>query len=347
MGVSLEVRRCRKICQLRGEFSTFFGILHQNLTKYFGAVKLGAITLSILLFSFSDLSDSLIALMNKVFEVTNIGSLTLVGFLRILIISLSLFALEIALKGWQNSAMRRLLVRPGESEKGDLLCWLLSIFGVFDFITFILSFGLFYLMSMGIYNLPHLYLGSYINNAVLAFVVIFVLGDLKHYLWHRFMHQIRFFWELHKYHHSATSFNFITNSRGHFYERGLMIFFDSLFFALIGTPPISFILIYVIREMWAMILHSNFEINLGWLGRNVFVTPQYHRIHHSTQKKHFNKNYGTFFVFWDRLFGSYHEPEAVEKIGVKSEFNKSNFAADMIMGIVRAFKALIPTKSKT
>ena len=51
------------------------------------------------------------------------------------------------------------------------------------------------------------------------------------------------------------------------------------------------------------IYHSNLRTNYGWL-RYVLVTPQSHRIHHSTLPEHHNMNYGVNLSIWDHLFGT-------------------------------------------
>jgi sterol desaturase/sphingolipid hydroxylase (fatty acid hydroxylase superfamily) len=45
---------------------------------------------------------------------------------------------------------------------------------------------------------------------------------------------------------------------------------------------------------------------LKWL----IITPAYHRIHHSATI-HRGMNLGTTFSLWDRMFGTYVDPEAV------------------------------------
>jgi hypothetical protein len=39
------------------------------------------------------------------------------------------------------------------------------------------------------------------------------------------------------------------------------------------------------------------------------ATPSNHRVHHGSQDKYINKNYGATFIIWDRIFGSYQEEE--------------------------------------
>ena len=49
--------------------------------------------------------------------------------------------------------------------------------------------------------------------------------------------------------------------------------------------------------------HSNIRTDLGML-RYVMVTPQSHRIHHSRDPRHFEKNFGGILSIWDHLFGT-------------------------------------------
>ena len=50
------------------------------------------------------------------------------------------------------------------------------------------------------------------------------------------------------------------------------------------------------------------ETVLGW----VFVTPNLHHIHHHWRQPGTNCNYGDVFSIWDRLFGTYVDPEELK-----------------------------------
>jgi hypothetical protein len=49
--------------------------------------------------------------------------------------------------------------------------------------------------------------------------------------------------------------------------------------------------------------HGNLRTNLGVL-RYLLVTPQSHRVHHSTELRHRDRNFGVLFSVWDQLFGT-------------------------------------------
>jgi hypothetical protein len=48
-------------------------------------------------------------------------------------------------------------------------------------------------------------------------------------------------------------------------------------------------------------------MNLGPLGR-YFMDNRLHRIHHSIEPQHFDKNFGLFTTLWDSLFGTAYFP---------------------------------------
>ena len=57
----------------------------------------------------------------------------------------------------------------------------------------------------------------------------------------------------------------------------------------------------------------------------IFATPSNHRVHHGSQEKYINKNYGATFIFWDRLFGTYQKEEEQVIYGITTSIeNKGN-----------------------
>ena len=51
------------------------------------------------------------------------------------------------------------------------------------------------------------------------------------------------------------------------------------------------------------------------MGR-ILGSPGNHQIHHSSEARHLDKNFGGVFIIWDRLFGTYLAPEPVLATGV-------------------------------
>jgi sterol desaturase/sphingolipid hydroxylase (fatty acid hydroxylase superfamily) len=59
-------------------------------------------------------------------------------------------------------------------------------------------------------------------------------------------------------------------------------------------------------------MHLNVTWRSRWLELLV-VTPRFHHIHHSDDPCHFVANLGNLFTLWDRLFGTYVDPETVAR----------------------------------
>lgn len=267
---------------------------------------------------------------------SNISSFSFNFILTSVAVFLSAAILDLCVLGWDKSALKRLFFIRSKTARGDLWCWLLSIFSLYDFFALLFSFGFFYVISSIIVKVGGFNPIQLIPIPFIQFLVIFCVSDLKHYLWHRFMHTMPF-WELHKYHHSATEFNLITTSRGHFIEKGFLTIFDSILFSLLGAPVEYFVAFLIIKEFYDQLLHSELNWSLGWVGKHVFISPKAHRIHHSDHKEFYDKNFGTMFIFWDKLFGTYINTDSKITIGVENnQYNKNGFWWDMIEG-ARAF----------
>jgi sterol desaturase/sphingolipid hydroxylase (fatty acid hydroxylase superfamily) len=52
--------------------------------------------------------------------------------------------------------------------------------------------------------------------------------------------------------------------------------------------------------------------------RPVLVTPDMHRVHHSTDNAEANSNFGFNLAIWDRLFGTYRPPRACRRKACRS-----------------------------
>jgi sterol desaturase/sphingolipid hydroxylase (fatty acid hydroxylase superfamily) len=70
-----------------------------------------------------------------------------------------------------------------------------------------------------------------------------------------------------------------------------------------GTPAIAAFNLFLLWH--ARLYHANVRTNLGVL-RYVVVTPQSHRVHHSVEARHHDKNFGAFLSVWDRLFKTHY-----------------------------------------
>lgn len=145
-----------------------------------------------------------------------------------------------------------------------------------------------------------------VEHSVAYWVVLLLFVDMMHYWLHRLGHTCRLFWAVHVNHHTSTHFNFSVGFRSGVLEP----FYSFIFFipvAVAGFRPVDIFLMYSCCQVWAILTHTEKIKKLGWL-EYIFVTPSHHRVHHASNPRYLDKNMGTVFIIWDKLFGSF-QPE--------------------------------------
>lgn len=134
-------------------------------------------------------------------------------------------------------------------------------------------------------------------------VAAFLLSDFLNWFHHWVRHKVTAFWHFHVIHHSQREMNLFTDLRVHSVEYVIAqaITFLPLFLFPLTHPAIMG---YGAVMIWfTRLIHANVRTNFGPL-RHVLVSPQYHRIHHSIELRHRDRNFGVVLTVWDRLFGT-------------------------------------------
>jgi sterol desaturase/sphingolipid hydroxylase (fatty acid hydroxylase superfamily) len=144
---------------------------------------------------------------------------------------------------------------------------------------------------------------------VAAPVASAMLYDFFFYWFHRFQH--RWLWRYHAVHHSIREMNAV-NAYHHITEPFFQTLLLLLPASLIGgdTGYLAPVMV-VVLQFQASFIHSPTSLHLGPL-RWLIADNRFHRIHHSLEERHFDRNFGAFTTFWDRLFGTAHFPAADE-----------------------------------
>lgn len=155
--------------------------------------------------------------------------------------------------------------------------------------------------ALGITGIPiHFGLGSPVLAAIGAALWI----DLQFYTIHRIEH--RFFWRFHAVHHSIRNLS-AANSFHHWTEAlmGLIIAVPLMFVDVQIAPTLGFLsFLFRFQQFY---IHSTAKPHFGPL-RFLLVDNRYHRIHHSTEQRHYDRNFGAMTPLWDWLFGTLHMP---------------------------------------
>jgi hypothetical protein len=69
----------------------------------------------------------------------------------------------------------------------------------------------------------------------------------------------------------------------------------------------------LVHGLYPFFIHTRLIGNLGIL-EYILVTPSHHRVHHASNEKYLDKNYGDVFIIWDKLFGTFRKEEGGEEI---------------------------------
>ena len=157
--------------------------------------------------------------------------------------------------------------------------------------------------------------------------VVFFAEDFNRFFLHLCYHRIPFLWEFHKVHHSAEVLTPFTLYRIHPMEivisragsvlmlgvvTGVFVYlFPGQLSALeiLGVDLLGFIF----NALGANLRHSHIPFSFGKLDK-WFISPHMHQLHHSQLTHHHDKNYGSCFAIWDRMFGSLYIPARDEQL---------------------------------
>jgi len=183
--------------------------------------------------------------------------------------------------------------------------------------------GLAFLSAVTAANLGYGLLNWLAAPEWLSIIVTLLFLDFAIYCQHIVSHKWPLLWHLHQVHHTDLEFDATTAVRFHPVEIMISMLYKVLCIVLIGANPWAVIAFEIILNGAATFNHSNVNIppaidkKLRWL----LITPDMHRIHHSTLPTETDSNYGFSISCWDRLCKTYiaepNQPQTAMDIGLK------------------------------
>jgi sterol desaturase/sphingolipid hydroxylase (fatty acid hydroxylase superfamily) len=142
---------------------------------------------------------------------------------------------------------------------------------------------------------------------ILRVGIVVVLSDLLIYWGHRAQHKFAFLWRFHRVHHTAEHVDFLAAYREHpldnIYTRGI----ETLPAILLGLDLGTIAGFVTFRGLWAIFIHSNVSIRLGFIEKLVGA-PHLHHWHHELTRRGLC-NYANLSPLMDIIFGTYYSPE--------------------------------------
>lgn len=161
-------------------------------------------------------------------------------------------------------------------------------------------------LGWGLFNLW----GAPVWAAALATVLIL---DFAIWLQHLITHRVPLLWRFHRVHHADRDMDVTTAVRFHPVEIAASMVVKIAVVYLLGAPALAVLIFEILLNGTALFNHANIALPRAAdrILRLVLVTPDMHRVHHSTLRREHDSNYGFALSIWDRIFATYAaEPEA-------------------------------------
>jgi sterol desaturase/sphingolipid hydroxylase (fatty acid hydroxylase superfamily) len=164
--------------------------------------------------------------------------------------------------------------------------------------------------------------------SILTTLMIILVLDFSLWFLHFLFHKVPFLWDYHKVHHSAEVMTPITAARMHPVEEvvdsltvGLTVGATMAVMHYLLGPAAIQITLFEVNIFLAVFFFSAFHLRHShvWIRypfwvQHILVCPAQHQIHHSVDRKHWDKNMGFIFAFWDWAAGTLYAPKGKEDI---------------------------------
>ena len=161
----------------------------------------------------------------------------------------------------------------------------------------------------------------------IAFLIYLVVLDGVEYLIHRGQHRFRWWWALHSLHHSQRQMTMWSDNRNHLLDDLIHDAIIVVVAQLIGVAPGQFIAIVAFTQLSESLQHANLRLGFGALGERLWVSPRFHRVHHSIGIGHESggpktlggHNFGVLLPWWDMLLRTANFEDRYDATGIRDQ----------------------------
>lgn len=190
------------------------------------------------------------------------------------------------------------------------------------------------------------------DNAWISLVLYLVVFDFLNYWMHRGQHYFGWWWKLHALHHSQRQMTMWTDNRNHLLDDVLRDVLVALVAQLIGIAPSQFVAVVAVTQLSESLQHANLRLWFGSVGERLWISPRFHRLHHSVGIGHETTNarnqvvslgghnFGVLLPWWDILFGTANFELRFDATGVRDQVEQGvdygrGFWAQQWLGLKR------------
>ncbi len=215
----------------------------------------------------------------------------------------------------------------------DIIYTLIHRLGLFRVALFFLTqplfdaaFGALSVNGIGTFHLDQVWPGV-TDIAWVSLILYLLIFDFADYWIHRGQHGLQAWWQLHALHHAQRQMTMWSDNRNHLLDD---VIHDSLMVMLamvIGVAPGQFVAIVAIAQLSQSLQHANVRLSFGRWGERLWVSPRFHRLHHSIGLGHETAgagtlgghNFGVLLPWWDMLFGTANFEHRYDPTGIRDQ----------------------------
>lgn len=245
----------------------------------------------------------------------------------------------------------------------DVLYTLVHRLGVFRVALFLSVeplfddlFGMLRVAGFGTFHLDQL-LPGVTDKAWVSFLTYLVVFDFVDYWIHRGQHAFNWWWNLHSLHHSQRQMTMWSDNRNHLLDDLLRDSILVVLGQLIGVGPGQFVAIVAVTQLSESLQHANLRLHFGRLGERLWISPRYHRLHHSIGLGHEREvagealrsgrspalgghNFGVLLPWWDMVFRTANFELRYDPTGIRDQVESGRdygrgFWSQQWLGVLR------------
>ena len=141
-----------------------------------------------------------------------------------------------------------------------------------------------------------------------------------------------------------------SDNRSHLLDSLLLDSIMVLVAQIIGVAPDQFIVIVALTQLSESFQHANLRLSFGRVGERLWVSPRFHRLHHSIGIGHESggaktlggHNFGVLLPWWDVFFGTANFESRYDPTGIRDQVENnrdygSGFWSQQWIGMKRLF----------
>lgn len=162
-----------------------------------------------------------------------------------------------------------------------------------------------------------------IRSSILLWIALLILTDFIWYWYHRLAHEVNILWAAHVVHHQSEDFNYTVSARITVFQAFFRMMFWSVL-PVIGFPAAMIVSVQLVHGLYPFFIHTRTIGKLGIL-EYILVTPSHHRVHHASNEKYLDRNYGDLLIIWDKLFGTFTAEDDEPEYGLTKPLDSNSF----------------------